>query len=74
MTIHSSGQTISSIPHIESTLSTGGEIYEVAARVGGMSSRGLGDVCDRTSEGQASRVYGIGFTVGFMAGIGVGIY
>ena len=50
--IHSSGQNISSLAHIEGiTLSAGKEVDEVAGRVGGMGVDGIGEVGDRASEG-----------------------
>ena len=67
--IHSSGQTISSLAHIEGiTLSAGEEVYEVAGGAGGMGVDGIGEVGDRGSEGQAAGEYGAGFTAGSMAG------
>ena len=67
--IHSSGQTISSLAHIEGiTLSAGEEVDEVAGGAGGMGVDGIGEVGDRASEGQAAGVYGAGFTEGSMAG------
>ena len=67
--IHSSGQTISSLAHIEGiTLSAGVEVHEVAGGVGGMGVDGIGEVGDRASEGQAAGVYGAGFTAGSLAG------
>ena len=55
--IHSSGQTISSLAHIEGiTLSAGEEVDEVAGRAGGMGVDGIGEVGDRASEGQAAGV------------------
>ena len=67
--IHSSGQTISSLAHIEGiTLSAGEEVDEVAGGAGGMGVDGIGEVGDRTSEGQAAEVYGAGFTAGSIAG------
>ena len=67
--IHSSGQTIFNLAHIEGiTLSAGEEVDEVAGGAGGMGVDGIGEVGDRDSEGQAAGVYGAGFTVGSMAG------
>ena len=55
--IRSSGQTISSLAHIEGiTLSTGEEVDEVAGGAGGMGVDGIGEVGDRASEGQAAGV------------------
>ena len=67
LAIHSSGQTISSLAHIEGiTLGAGEEVDEVAGGAGGVD--GIGEVGDRASEGQAAGVYGAGFTAGSMAG------
>ena len=53
--IHSSGQTISSLAHIEGiTLGAGEEVDEVAGGAGGMGVDGIGEVGDWTSEGQAA--------------------
>ena len=69
MAIHSSGQTISSLAHIEGiTLNAGEEVDEVAGGAGGMGVDGIGEVGDSASEGQAAGVYGAGFTAGSMAG------
>ena len=69
MAIHSSGQTIFSLAHIEGiTLGAGEEVDEVAGGARGMGVDGIGEVGDRASEGQAARVYGAGFTAGSMAG------
>ena len=66
--IHSSGQTISSLAHIEGiTLSAGDEVDEVAGGAGGMGVDRIGEVGDRASEGQAAGVYGAGFTAGSLA-------
>ena len=63
--IHSSGQTISSLAHIEGiTLCVGEEVDEVAGVAGGMSVDGIGEVGGRASEGPAAGVYGRGFTAG----------
>jgi hypothetical protein len=62
--IHSSGQTIFSLSHIEGiTLGTGEEIDEVAGGASGMSVDRIGEVGNRASEGQAAGVYGAGFQV-----------
>ena len=59
MAIHSSGQTISSLAHIEGiTLGAGEVVDEVAGGAGGMGVDGIGEVGDRASEGQAAGVYG----------------
>ena len=72
MAIHSSGQTISSLAHIEGiTLGTGEEVDVVAGGVGGMDVDGIGEVSDWASKGQAAGVYGVGFTAGSLAGKGV---
>jgi hypothetical protein len=69
--IHSSGQTIFSLAHIEGiTLGAGEEVDEVAGGASGMSVDGIGEVGDRASEGQAAEVYGTGFTVESQAGKG----
>ena len=48
MAIHSSGQTISSLAHIEGiTLGAGEEVDEVAGGAGGMGVDGIGEVGDR---------------------------
>ena len=53
--IHSSGQTISSLAHIEGiTLGAGEEVDKVAGGAGGMGVDGIGEVNDRASEGQAA--------------------
>ena len=65
MAIHSSGQTIFSLVHIEGiALGAGEEVDEVAGGAGGMGV----EVGDRAREGQAAGVYGAGFTAGSMAG------
>ena len=65
MPIHSSGQTIFSLTHIEAiTLGAGEEVDEVA---GGATGMGV----DRVSGGQAAGVYGAGFTAGSLAWKGV---
>jgi hypothetical protein len=58
--IHSSGQTIFSLAHIEGiTLGVGEEVDEVAGGAGGMGVDGIGEVGDRASEGQAAGVWGV---------------
>ena len=48
--IHSSGQTISSLAHIEGmTLGAGEEVDEIAGGAGGMGVDGIGEVGDRAS-------------------------
>ena len=55
MVIHSSGQTIFSLAHIEGiTLVAGEEVDEVAGGAGGMGVDGIGEV----GEGQAAGVSG----------------
>ena len=62
--IHSSGQTISSLAHIEGiTLSASEEVNEVAGGAGGMGVDGIGEVGDRASEEQAAGVYGAGYVI-----------
>ena len=69
MAIHSNGQTISSLVHIEGiTLGANEEIDEVAEGASGMSVDGIGEVGDWASEGQVTGVYGTDFTVGSLAG------
>ena len=59
--IHSSGQTIFSLVHIERiTLGAGEEVDEVAGGAGGMGVDGIVEVADRASERQAAGVYGAG--------------
>ena len=71
VSIHSSGQTISSLAHIEGiTLSADEEVDEVAGGASGMGVDGIGEVDDRASERQAAWVYGAGFTAGSLAGKG----
>ena len=67
--IHSSGQTIYSLAHIEGiTLGAGEEVDEVAGGAGGMGVDRIGEVDDWASEGQAAGVYGAGFTAGSLVG------
>ena len=55
--IHSSGQTIFSLTHIEGiTLGAGEEVDEVAGGASGMGMDGIGEVGNRASEGQAAGV------------------
>jgi hypothetical protein len=69
--IHSSGQTIFSLAHIEGiTLGTSEEVDKVAGGPSGMGVDGIGEVVDRTSEGQSAEVYGADFTAGSLAGKG----
>ena len=69
--IHSSGQTISSLAHIEGiTVGADEEVGEVAGGAGFMGVDGIGEVGDRASEGQAAGVYVAGFTAGSLAGKG----
>ena len=49
--IHSSGQTISSLAHIEGITLGAGEEVDVTGRAGGMGVDGIGEVGDRASEG-----------------------
>ena len=68
MAIHSSGQTIFSLTHIEGiTLGAGEEVDEVAGGASGMGVDGRGEIGDRGSEGQAAGVYGTGFTTRSLA-------
>ena len=66
MAIHSTGQTIFSLAHIEEiTLGAGKEV------AGGASSMGvdrIGEVGNQVSERQTAGVYGAGFTAGSLAG------
>ena len=65
MSIHSSGQSISSLAHIEGiTLAAGEEVDEVAGGVSGMVVDRIGEVGTRASEGQAAGVYRVGFICG----------
>jgi hypothetical protein len=62
--IHSSGQTIFSLAHLEGITLGAGEEEQVAwVWIGG-------DVGDRTSEGQAAGVFGAGFSGGSLAASG----
>ena len=55
MAIHSSGQTIFSLAHVEGiALDAGEEVDEVAGEASGMGVDGIGEVGDRASEGQAA--------------------
>ena len=48
MPIHSNGNTVFSLPHIEGiTLGAGEEVNEVAGGAGGMGVDGIGEVGDR---------------------------
>ena len=70
MAIRSTGQTIFCLPHIEEiTLDAGEKVDEVAGGASGMGVDTIGEVGDRTSEGQAAGMYGAGFTVGCLARI-----
>ena len=63
MPIHSSGQTVSRLTHIEGiTLGAGEEVDEVARGASGMGTDWIGDIGDRVSEGQSAGVYRAGFT------------
>ena len=69
MAIHSSGQTVFCLPHIDGIiLGAGEEIDEVAGGASGMGADRIGEINDRASEGQAAGVHGAGFTAGSMAG------
>ena len=69
MAIHSSGQTVVNLTHIEGIiLCVGEEVDEVAGGASGMGVDRIGEVGDRASEGQAAGVYGAGFTAGSLAG------
>ena len=72
MTIHSSGQIVFGFSQIEGvTLGTGEDIDEVARGATGMGMDRIGEVGDRTSEGQAAAVNGTEFTVGSLAMVGI---
>ena len=59
MAIHSSGQTVFHLPHIEGiTLGAGEEVDEVAGRASGMGVDRIGEIGERASEGQAAGVMG----------------
>ena len=69
--IHSSGQTIFGLAHVEGiTLSAGEEVDEVAGGGGGMGVDGIGKVGDWASERQAAGEYGAHFIAGSLAGKG----
>ena len=52
MAIHSSGQTVFSLTHIEGiTLGSGEEVDEVAGGASGMGVNRIGEIGDRTNEG-----------------------
>ena len=71
MAIHSSGQTILSLAHIEGiTLDAGEEADEVAGGASGMGVDRIAEVGNWASEGQAAVVYGASFTAGILAGKG----
>ena len=73
MAIHSSGQTIFSLAHIDRiTLGASEEVDEVAGGGNGMDVDRIGEVINRASERQAAGVYGAGFTAGSLAGVGRG--
>ena len=64
-------QTVFSFSHIEGiTLGSVEEVDEVAGGASCMGVDRVGEVGDRTSEGQAAEVYGTGFTAGSLAGKG----
>ena len=59
------------LAHIEGiTLGTSEEVDKVAGGPSGMGVDGIGEVVDRTSEGQSAEVYGADFTAGSLAGKG----
>ena len=63
MSIHSTGQTVPSLSHIEGiTLGASEEVGEVAGGARGMGADRIGEIDDRAREGQAAGVYGGGFT------------
>ena len=63
MAIHSNGQTVFSLSHIERiTLSAGEKVSEVAGGASGMGGDRRGEIGDR-----ASGLYGAGFTAGSLA-------
>ena len=67
MAIHSSGQAIFCLIHIEGiTLGGGEEVDEVAGGAGGMCVDRINEVGDRASEEQAAGVYGADFTAGYL--------
>ena len=69
MAIHSSGQTVVNLTHIEGIiLCVGEEVDEVAGGASGMGVDRIGEVGDRASEGQAAGMYEAGYTVGSPAG------
>ena len=71
MAIHSSGQTIFSLVHIEGiTLGAGEEVDEVAGGASGMVVDRIDEVGNQASEGQADGVYGACFTAGSLEGKG----
>ena len=68
MAIHSSGQTIFSLAHLEGiTVGAGEEVDEVAGGASGMGVDRIGEVGDWASEGQTAGVYGAGLKVGSLA-------
>ena len=73
MAIHSSGQAIFSLAHIEEiTLGVGDDVDEIAGEASGMGVDRIGKVGNWASEGPAAEVYGTGFTAGSLAGKGDG--
>jgi hypothetical protein len=63
--IHCSRQTILSFPHIECiTVGADEEVDEVAGGASGKCVNKICEVDDRTSEEQATGVYGAGLTMG----------
>jgi hypothetical protein len=66
--VHSSGQTVFRLTHVERiTLSAGEEIDEVAGGANAMSVDRIGEVGDWASEGQTAGVYEAGFIAGYLA-------
>ena len=61
--IHSSGETIFTLIHIEGiTLGAGEEVDKVAGGASGMGVDGIGEIGDRASEGQATGGYRTPYT------------
>ena len=68
MAIHSSGQTIFSLSHIEGiTLGTSEEVDEVAGGASCIGTDRTDEFIGRASDGQVAVVYGAHFTMGSLA-------